>query len=155
MRRKKYEISSKEAALILGRGSYGVLAVAGDEGYPYAVPLCYVYLDGKLYFHSATAGHKLDAITRDAKVSFCVIDTAVEVPEELTTYYRSVIAFGRARIIEDDGEKRLALEALATKYAPDLPESNAAEIEKSWRATTTFVVEIDHLTAKQSSELSA
>ena len=119
MRRKKQLLSSEEAAAILNRGTSGVLALLGDDGYPYAVPISYVYMDGKLYFHSAKSGHKLDAILQEEKASFCVIDQDRIVPEEYTTYFRSAIAFGRIRVLEEEGEKRNAIEALALKYAPD------------------------------------
>lgn len=74
MRRKRQALSASEVAEILYRGTSGVLALLGDEEYPYAVPLSYVYDEGKLYFHSATSGHKIDAVGRSAKASFCVID---------------------------------------------------------------------------------
>ena len=64
MRRKKQLLSQEETAAVLARGSSGVLALAGENGYPYAVPLSYVYDGGRLYFHCARSGHKLDAIRR-------------------------------------------------------------------------------------------
>jgi len=88
-----------EAVKILQSATSGVLAVCGDDGYPYAVPLSYVYADGKIYFHSALQGHKIDAIRSNPKVSFCVIDKDDIQPQEFTTYFRSVIVFGKARII--------------------------------------------------------
>ncbi len=94
MRRAAQQLSDAEALDILKRGSSGVLAVAGDEGYPYAVPLSYAYSEGKLFFHVAKSGHKLDAIARNDKVSFCVIGKDEVVPDEFTTYYRSVVVFG-------------------------------------------------------------
>ena len=94
MRRKRQALPQEGMDAVLQKGTSGVLAVSGDHGYPYAVPLSYVY-DGKaLYFHCAKAGHKLDGIRRDAKASFCVIDQDQVVPEEYTTYFRSVIVFG-------------------------------------------------------------
>ena len=74
MRRKRQQLSPAECEEILRRGTSGVLAAEGDGGYPYAVPLSYIYEDGRLYFHCAKAGHKLDAVRRNKKVSFCVID---------------------------------------------------------------------------------
>ena len=82
MRRKRQQLSREEAEAILERGTSGVLAVAGDNGYPYAVPLSYVYQDGKLWFHCAKSGHKLDAVRREEKASFCVIDQDLVVPED-------------------------------------------------------------------------
>ena len=102
MRQKKQELSRQEIADILHKGTSGVLALLGDNDYPYAVPISYVYDDGKIYFHSAKSGHKIDAIQRTEKASFCVIDKDLVVPEEYTTYFRSVIAFGQIRIIEAD-----------------------------------------------------
>ena len=115
MRRKKQLLTPEESAAVLHRGTSGVLALAGDDGYPYAVPMSYVYDGAKLYFHCAKSGHKLDAIRRNCKASFCVIDQDQIVPEEYTSHFRSVIVFGAIRILEDDGEKRAAIEALALK----------------------------------------
>ena len=112
MRRKKQLLTPEERAAVLHRGTSGVLALAGDDGYPYAVPMSYVYDGAKLYFHCAKSGHKLDAIRRNCKASFCVIDQDQIVPEEYTSHFRSVIVFGTMRILEDDGEKRAAIEAL-------------------------------------------
>ena len=74
MRRKKQLMSIEDAKAVLERGKSGVLAVAGDDDYPYAVPVSYIYYDSKIFFHCAKSGHKLDAIERQSKVSFCVID---------------------------------------------------------------------------------
>ena len=121
MRQKKQELSRQEIADILHKGTSGVLALLGDNDYPYAVPISYVYDDGKIYFHGAKNGHKIDAIQRTAKASFCVIDKDLVVPEEYTNYFRSVIAFGQIRIIEGDLEKRAAIvmpSAMATLCYP-------------------------------------
>ena len=115
MRRKKQALSQQEVEDIFYKGTSGVLALLGDNDYPYAVPISYVYDGEKIYFHSAKSGHKIDAIRRTAKASFCVVDKDLVVPEEYTTYFRSVIAFGRIRIIEDDSEKRAAVEKLADR----------------------------------------
>ena len=118
MRRKKQALSNEENLAILMRGTSGVMAVSGDDDYPYAVPLSYVYHDSKIYFHCAASGHKLDAMRRNPKVSFCVIDRDEVIPQEYTTYFRSVIVFGTVRILEKEQDKKPALELLATKYSP-------------------------------------
>ena len=82
MRRKRQALSMEEIAAVLNRGTAGVLALSGDDGYPYAVPISYVFDGDKIYFHCARAGHKLDAIRRNAKASFCVVDQDQIVPEE-------------------------------------------------------------------------
>ena len=94
MRRSKQALSPEEMESILLGGTSGVLALQGEGGYPYAVPLSYVYTGGRFYFHCARAGHKIDAVRHSPKASFCVIGQDQVVPEEYTTYYRSVIAFG-------------------------------------------------------------
>ena len=108
MRRKRQKLSKEECEEILFRGTSGVLAVSGDDGYPYAVPLSYLYENGKIFFHCAKTGHKLDSIHRNEKASFCVIDQDQIVPEEYTTYFRSVIVFGRIRVMEEDDARRTA-----------------------------------------------
>ncbi len=154
MRRSKQVMSFEDSAAVLERNTAGVLAVSGDDGYPYAVPLSYVYTDGKIYFHCAKQGHKLDAIARCEKVSFCVIDQDQVVPEEFTTYFRSVIAFGKARVLKEPAEKRAALEALGKRYSPDeTPEALAKEVEGSFKQVTMVEITIDHLSGKEAKEL--
>jgi nitroimidazol reductase NimA-like FMN-containing flavoprotein (pyridoxamine 5'-phosphate oxidase superfamily) len=109
MRRNRQQLSREECERILGRCTSGVLALAGDGGYPYAVPLSYVYADGAIIFHSAVQGHKVDAIKRDSRCSFCVIEQDEIRPAEFTTYFKSVIAFGRIHILEGADEKVQAL----------------------------------------------
>ena len=154
MRRKKQRLSKEECDRILYNGTSGVLALHGDDGYPYAVPVSYVYDGEKLLFHSAKNGHKIDAIIKNAAASFCVIDQDQIVPEEYTTYFRSIIAFGRIRILEDDAEKRSAIEKLAVKYAPDdTAENRNNAIDREWKLLCMMEMEIEHLTGKQAIEM--
>ena len=154
MRRKKQKLSKEECDRILYNGTSGVLALHGDDGYPYAVPVSYVYDGEKLLFHSAKNGHKIDAILKNAAASFCVIDQDQIVPEEYTTYFRSIIAFGRIRILEDDTEKRSAIEKLAVKYAPDdTAENRNNAIDREWKLLCMMEMEIEHLTGKQAIEM--
>ena len=148
MRRKNQQLSDEEAKQILASGQTAVLALHGDDGYPYAVPLNYVYADGKIYVHCAKAGHKLDAIRRDPKLSLVVIERDDVVPEELATYYRSVIVFGHARILEDDEEKRHAAELIGLHYY-NVPEAVHKEIEATWNALVRIEITIDHMTGKE------
>ena len=150
MRQKKQELSRQEIADILHKGTSGVLALLGDNDYPYAVPISYVYDDGKIYFHGAKSGHKIDAIQRTAKASFCVVDKDLVVPEEYSTYFRSVIAFGKIRVIEDDREKRAAIEKLAIKYAPEDTAANRDDaINRGWKPLCMLEMTIDHITGKE------
>ena len=154
MRRSRQELSPQECAAILERGSSGVLALCGDDGYPYAVPISYVYCGGRIYFHCARSGHKLDAIARSDKASFCVIDCDDVLPEKYTTRYRSVIVFGRVRVIEDAAAKRAAIERLARKYAPeDSAEGRSRAIERDWDEMCMLEMSVEHMTGKQGKEL--
>ena len=74
MRRFRQQLSDDESVGILKKATSGTLALLGDNGYPYAVPISYVYAEGKLYLHSALSGHKVDAIRNCDKASFCVIE---------------------------------------------------------------------------------
>jgi uncharacterized protein len=153
MRRKKQLLSEREAIAMMGSCTSGVLAVHGDDGYPYAVPLSFACQDGKLFFHSAVEGHKLDALARDDKVSFCVIAADDVVPSKLTTHFRSAIAFGRARVVTDDDEKRHALMCLAEKYCPDHLDAAGAEIDGDRKRVCVIELAIEHITGKASLEL--
>ncbi len=154
MRRKEQALSPAECAALLRRGTSGVLALLGDGGYPDAGPLSYVYDGEKIYFHSAKTGHKLDAIRACPKASFCVIGQDDIVPREYTTYFRSVIAFGTVRVLEDEAEKRRAIQALAVKYAPeDSEENREAAIARDWAPLCLLELSIEHLSGKEAIEL--
>lgn len=154
MRRKKQALSEPEIEEVLHRGTSGVLALAGDNDYPYAVPISYVYDDGKLYFHSAKTGHKTDAIKRNEKASFCVTDQDQIVPKQYTTYFRSVIVFGKVKILEDERAKKAAIEKLAIKYAPEDSDVNRSEvIRNEWEAFCMLEMTIEHVTGKAAREL--
>ncbi len=150
MRRKNQQLSMAEAIEILQSCTSGVLAVIGDNDYPYAVPLSFAYKDGKLFFHFAKEGHKIDSLVKNNKVSFCVIKTDQVIPEKFTTYYRSVIVFGRARILSEDSEKKLALECLVEKYSPDLLSEGQSEIVRDWERVCVAELKIEHMTGKAS-----
>jgi nitroimidazol reductase NimA-like FMN-containing flavoprotein (pyridoxamine 5'-phosphate oxidase superfamily) len=74
MRRFKQQISEAECIRILKEEKRGVLSVMGEDGYPYGIPMNHWYSpeDGKLYFHGAKSGHKLDAISAKYGVDFII-----------------------------------------------------------------------------------
>jgi nitroimidazol reductase NimA-like FMN-containing flavoprotein (pyridoxamine 5'-phosphate oxidase superfamily) len=153
MRRKKQLLSEAETIEILRSCTSGVLAVTGDNEYPYAVPLSYAYKDGKLFFHFAKAGHKLDGIEKNNKVSFCVIKTDDVIQKTFTTHFRSVIVFGTARILTEDSEKKYALECLVEKYSPDYIAEGQSEIEHDWNRVCAAEIKIEHVTGKAAIEI--
>lgn len=152
MRRINQLLDSKEVTAVLGRCTNGVLACLGDAGYPYAVPLNFVYHNEKLYFHCAKAGHKLEAIIKEPKVSFAVIDEDTIVSSEYTSYFRSVIAFGKARIVEGD-EWFDAFKALVEKYSGDQPEAAKISEIEACKRSHIIAIDIEHMTGKQAKEL--
>ncbi len=153
MRRNRQQLSREECERILGRCTSGVLALTGDNGYSYAVPLSYVYADGAIIFHSTVEGHKVDAIKRDNRCSFCVIEQDEIKPAEFTTYFRSVIAFGRIHILETADEKVQALRLLGRRYSPGDEPGLQREIDKSLDHVLLLRLNIDHLSGKEAIEL--
>ena len=131
------------------------MSLSGDNGYCYAVPINYAVEGNKIYFHSAPTGHKLDAIKNNDKVSFCVVDKHEVIAEEFTSYFSSVIAFGKIKIIEDnnDPEKLRGLELLADKYSPNVSNELREKELKRLGAVVVPVLEIEHLTGKAAREL--
>lgn len=153
MRRKNQLLTDEECIEILNSSTSGTLALLGDNDYPYSVPISYVYNDGKLYFHSALTGHKIDAINMHSKASFCVIAQDKVVPEKYTTYFRSVIAFGKICVIDNDAKKLRAIEILAEKYSPQLAEGRKKEIEDNFSRMCMIELDIEHMTGKEAKEL--
>lgn len=153
MRRHQQKLSIQENENILKKATSGVLAVSGEDGYPYAVPMSFAFNQKRLIFHCAKAGHKLESMIRNDKVSFCVIDQDLVIPKEYTTYFRSVIVFGRARILLDEKEKQEAFEILATKYSPNDKEGRLAEIHKLFKQTVIVVLDIEYMSGKEAIEL--
>ena len=153
MRRKRQQLSEEESVAILKKATAGTLALLGDNDYPYAVPLSYVYQEGRIYFHSALAGHKVDAIRKCDKASFCVIEQDDVQPEKYTTFFRSVIAFGRIHIIEDEHEKLETACMLGNRYNPNHDEALQKEIEGGLSRMLMIRFDIEHLTGKEAIEL--
>ena len=153
MRRHLQKLSLQENKDILTKATSGVLAVSGEDGYPYAVPMSFAFDHKRLIFHCAKTGHKLESVLRNDKVSFCVIDQDIIIPKEYTTYFRSVIVFGRTHILLDEKEKQKAFEILAAKYSPNDQEGRLAEIHKLFKQTVIFVLDIEYMSGKESIEL--
>ena len=118
MRRSKQALPEEECFRILGNAYRGFLSVNGDGGYPYSVPINFVFEDGKLYFHCAKEGHKLDAIRACDKACFTVLDEPEKEPGDWWYHVKSVICFGRVGIVDDEQERMDRLRSLAGKYFP-------------------------------------
>ncbi|MDI9496911.1 MAG: pyridoxamine 5'-phosphate oxidase family protein [Bacillota bacterium] len=153
LRRSRQGLTPAECQTVLERGTSGVLAVLGDGGCPYAVPLNYALDGGRILFHSAPEGHKLDALRRHPEASFCVVDCAEVRPETLSTRYRSVIAFGRVRIIEDADRFREALRLFVLRFVPDTEMALRVAMEESPARLVMLEFLIERMSGKQAREL--
>ncbi len=148
MRVKEALLEKKEAETMLENGSYAVLSVTGDDNYSYAVPVNYVYEQGKVYFHCADEGHKVDALKSNPKVSVCVVAKDDVIPEDFNTMYKSVIAFGEASFVEDATEKKTALVKLLEKYSPNHIDSGMKYLDAYINDCIVIAIDILHITGK-------
>ena len=147
MRRKKQALSEEECIDILINEPRGVLAVLGDDEYPYALPLSHVYVDGKIYFHGTIKdSHKRDAIERHEKVSYCIMDKGTKSDSWWYTF-KSVIIFGKMRTIKDRDTKIEKLTQLGNKFFPS-EEETKDEIDRLLDVTELYEITIDHISGK-------
>ena len=153
MRRTKQQLPHEEVLSILEKSTSGTLALITEEGYPYAIPLSYVYNQGKLYFHSAKTGLKIDAIKHCDKASFCIIDQDLVIPEKYATLYRSIIAFGKVRLLENVEDIKAVAFSLGEKYNPNHPKECNDEINISMPALAIIEMTIEQITGKEAKDL--
>lgn len=149
MRRFKQQLSEEECVSILKTEPRGVLSVLGEDGYPYGMPVNHFYDEetGKIYFHGAGEGHKIDAIRKCDKASLCVYDKGFRREGEWALNIKSVIVFGRIRIVEDRDRTVAVLRKLGLKHYPDA-ESVELEIGKDAARATCLEMTIGHMTGK-------
>ena len=147
MRRKDRAIDNETARALLTNGTYGVLSTTDANNQPYGIPLSYAVMGDEIFIHCANAGHKLDNIMSNRKVSFCVVGQTELLPDKFSTRYESVIVFGTASIVNGD-EKKAPLIALLEKYSPDHMESGRKYIDKLLNKTVVIKVSIGHITGK-------
>ena len=148
MRSKANMLTNEEVENILKTSPNGTLALYGENGCPYSVPVNFVYLNGKIYFHGAAEGYKLDCMKKDPHVSFSVIGKDDIAKENFTTLFSSVIAFGTIRVIDTMEEKIPVLEAMVGKYSAEFMESGKELIRKGC-GSVAYELTIDHMTGKK------
>lgn len=151
--RIKQKLTREDAIALLKSEPRGVLSVLGDDGYPYGLPIDHWYndADGCLYFHSGPKGHKIDAIHRCGKASFCVYDQGYREEGDWALYIKSVVVFGRIEIVEDH-EKAIAMtRQLSLKYTQDTVYIEE-EIEKYGHELLVFRLIPEHITGKITKE---
>ena len=149
MLRKKQQLTGEECICILQTELRGVLSVLGDDDYPYGVPINHYYCeqDGKIYFHGGKKGHKIDAMKRHGKASFCVYDRGTRREGEWALNFRSVIVFGRIEFVEDRETVYRISEALSRKFTED-DEYIRREIEQSGPGALMFALVPEHISGK-------
>jgi nitroimidazol reductase NimA-like FMN-containing flavoprotein (pyridoxamine 5'-phosphate oxidase superfamily) len=147
--RKKQQLSRGECLELLRKEKRGVLSVLGEGGYPYGVPLNHWYCeeDGRLYFHSGKTGHKLDALRKCGKASFCVLDEGTQKPGRWDLDFRSVVVFGRVAFVEERERIYAVARALSRKFTDDEAYIEA-EVARSGPGTCVFCLIPEHMTGK-------
>ncbi|MBQ8893738.1 MAG: pyridoxamine 5'-phosphate oxidase family protein [Clostridia bacterium] len=145
--RKKQQLTQEECIDLLKAQPRGVLSLIGDDGYPYGLPMNHFYEDGVLYFHSGMTGHKVDAIRACNKASFCVYDQGFRKPGDWALTIKSVIVFGRIRVIEDPAEAIGITRRLSLKFTSDT-EYIEKEIRSAGARTLVFALEPEHICGK-------
>ena len=153
VRKKKNEISQDEAKNLLRSSRRGVLAVNGDEGYPYAIPINYLYDEenNKIIFHGAKAGHKVDSIKKNDKICFTVFGNETFIEENWAPYLQSVVVFGRCHLVENRDDIISLVKKFALKYYPNEDMVNE-EIANSRKGVQMFDIKIEHLSGKKVQE---
>lgn len=147
MRRQGQQLSKEECEDILTNQPRGVLALLGDYDFPYAIPMSHVFVNGKIYFHGANKGHKKDAVINYSKCSYCVLDDGVKARDSWWYTFRSVIVFGRIKILTDIDEKIEALTYLGDKFFPT-HEDTVDEIDRLLDRTEVYEITIEHMSGK-------
>jgi nitroimidazol reductase NimA-like FMN-containing flavoprotein (pyridoxamine 5'-phosphate oxidase superfamily) len=149
MRRRKQGLPEDEITRILTEQKRGVLSVHGEDGYPYGLPMNFLYdpAEGRIYVHSAKAGHKIDAITADNRVCFTTWDDGVLDEDEWSYHVKSVVAFGRAELVQDERTTYEKARALGEKYFPT-EEYVDDEMRKAASRVQMIAITIDHVTGK-------
>lgn len=147
--RKKQKLSNEVCIALLQSAPRGVLSLMGDNGYPYGVPMDHWYCpeDGRIYFHSGKTGHKIDAMTRCEKASYCVMDDGVRQEGSWYLNFQSVIVFGRIEIVEDHDTAMEICRKLSRKYTDD-EDYIANEIKHFGSGTLCFRLVPEHISGK-------
>lgn len=153
LRKIKNEINQTEVKELLKNSKRGILALNGDDGYPYAIPVNYLYdeAEKKIFFHGAKAGYKVDCIKSSDKVCFTVLGSEMIRDEAWAPYMQSAVVFGRCKLIDDEQMAMKRLKDFAMKYYPS-EDMVIDEIEAAGKATQMFEIDIEHMTGKEVQE---
>ena len=147
--RKKQQLSPAECTEVLRRALRGVLAVNGEHGYPYALPINFYYdeAENKIYFHSGKIGYKLDCIKASPKACFTAQNDGERKEGDWWLIINSVVAFGELSVITDADTVARVSRLLSLKFTDD-NEYIDREIQKYGQATILLCFSVEHITGK-------
>ena len=151
--RKNKQIPAEECIALLTKETRGVLSVAGDDGYPYGMPMNHFYNpeDGCIYFHCGRNGHRLDSLRKSNKASFCVCEQGRKEDGQWAYLVRSVIVFGKVEIIDDMDEVGHIARKLSHKFTQD-EDYIQNEIDRFAKATILLKLKPEHICGKMVQE---
>ena len=147
--RHKQALTREQCTSVLQKALRGVLAVNGEDGYPYALPINFYYDDksATVYFHSGKVGYKVECLERADKACFTASSDGERHSGEWWLTIQSVIAFGKVRQITDKATIEEVSRRLSFKFTQDASYIDA-EIEKYLPATLLLAFEIEYITGK-------
>lgn len=148
LRRKDRKMEEINTLELLEKEEYGVLSMIDINDYGYGVPLSFAYIKGNIYFHSASEGYKLDNLTKNNKVSFCIVGEAETLSSKFSVKYKSVIVFGKITEVTDQNEKYDALLGLIEKYSGDYIDKGKVYIKNDIHKTKVLKMTIEHISGK-------
>lgn len=135
---------------IIDRENYGTLSTISSDGYPYAIPMNYTYVNGNIYLHGAKEGHKLDNLKSNNKVCFTIVGQTELMPEEFSTAYESIVIFGKAKIIDNKEEKIKALKSFIEKFSPNFKAKGFNYATRAVNKVSTIKIAIEEMSGKSS-----
>ncbi len=149
MRRWKQSLTEEECIEVLKTAPRGIMAFQGENGYPYAIPLNQFYdeNDGRLYFHGAREGLKLDLMAKENKVCFTVMDEGFKKPGDWALNIKSIVCLGRLETVDDHALILEQCRKLAMKFNPDEAAAEE-EVKRSGDHVNMLVMTIDRMTGK-------
>lgn len=147
MRRSDKMLTNDEMLEIMNTAEYGILSTMDGNGFPYGVPVNFIYKDGNIYFHSALTGHKIDNMAFSNKVSFCVVKDVELIPDDFNTRFKSVIAFGEVMEVEEEDKQKIFV-YLLEKFSKDFLDAGMEYIRTAGAKAKVYKIEVIQLTAK-------
>lgn len=150
LRRQDRQMSPEEAVDLLRRGEYGVLSLAGGDGVPYGVPMCYAWDGGAaIYLHCAPEGEKLTRLEANHEASFCVVGRTGVLAHKFSMEFESLVISCRAVVVDDEEEKKRGLLLLVSKYSPDYAEEGRQYVDRAYAKTAVVRLDVVSMSGKR------